>query len=559
MPTLIGPVPSDKWEREVRRQLSKQLPANWFVICNVSWAIRNEIGYVRDGQADFVVLAPELGLAVVEVKGSFSVRVGDDGKWYRRVLSRSEGDSEALIKEPPPEQANRNMHTLVNILKNELFSIPHSQFPGLYAFLVAYPNGVVEGSSDMYDSSTIITKKNLHRLGGAIKKALKARGNESLGKKFTQEIAENAVKILTNQRFRVASVDTELIATEDEESIDELTRLQFAALRGAFELPRVAISGPAGSGKTLLAIWKLSALIEEGKRAIYVCFNKSLSKSLSTRYPELSSAIFSVDSLFWSLVDDHSERSNNEFYSDILPNRVMDARAKFTSENFYDAIIIDEGQDFGDNRVIALYQLLMNSADSQWLYFSDNNQDLYGHGSHEALGAEVFFRLYHNCRNTERINAATNKVCSSDVKPMPGLPSGEIPRINVCKGNLMAKEAWALINDISPNGGAVIISPYKYEKSCMNGFNQAHGLTLTEDINMLGEPDFVFYSTIKSFKGLEARHVVFVDADQPNLSPALTDESLYVAFTRATARLDILTTNPEAESWFSSRLSSLLE
>jgi superfamily I DNA and RNA helicase len=258
-------------------------------------------------------------------------------------------------------------------------------------------------------------------------------------------------------------------------------------------------------------------------------------------------------------VDDHSERSNNEFYSDILPNRVMDARTKFTSENFYDAIIIDEGQDFGDNRVIALYQLLMNSADSQWLYFSDNNQDLYGHGSHEALGAEVFFRLYHNCRNTERINAATNKVCSSDVKPMPGLPSGEIPRINVCKGNLMAKEAWALINDISPNGGAVIISPYKYEKSCMNGFNQAHGLTLTEDINMLGEPDFVFYSTIKSFKGLEARHVVFVDADQPNLNPALTDESLYVAFTRATARLDILTTNPEAESWFSSRLSSLLE
>jgi DNA replication protein DnaC len=559
MPTLIGPVPSDKWEREVRRQLSKQLPANWFVICNVSWAIRNEIGYVRDGQADFVVLAPELGLAVVEVKGSFSVRVGDDGKWYRRVLSRSKGDSEALIKEPPPEQANRNMHTLVNILKNELFSIPHSQFPGLYAFLVAYPNGVVDGSSDMYDSSTIITKKNLHRLGGAIKKALKARGNESLGKKFTQEIAENAVKILTNQRFRVASVDTELIATEDEESIDELTRQQFAALRGAFELPRVAISGPAGSGKTLLAIWKLSALIEEGKRAIYVCFNKSLSKSLSTRYPELSSAIFSVDSLFWSLVDDHSERSNNEFYSDILPNRVMDARTKFTSENFYDAIIIDEGQDFGDNRVIALYQLLMNSADSQWLYFSDNNQDLYGHGSHEALGAEVIFRLYHNCRNTERINAATNKVCSSDVKPMPGLPSGEIPRINVCKGNLMAKEAWALINDISPNGGAVIISPYKYEKSCMNGFNQAHGLTLTEDINMLGEPDFVFYSTIKSFKGLEARHVVFVDADQPNLNPALTDESLYVAFTRATARLDILTTNPEAESWFSSRLSSLLE
>lgn len=552
MAKLIGSVPSDKWEREVRRQLSKQLPEDWFVICNVSWAIKNEIGFVRDGQADFVVLAPEFGLAVVEVKGSLNVRVGDDGQWYRRI----ENGSEVSIKEPPPEQANRNMHTLVGILKNELFSTT-SYFPGLYAFLVAYPNGIVDGPSDMYDHSTIITKKNLHRLGGAIKKAFRARGNESLGKKFSHDITEQAVKILSSQRFRVTSVDTELVANNDEKSIDELTRHQFAALRGAFELPNVSISGPAGSGKTLLAIWKLSALIEEGKNAIYVCFNRSLSKFLSNRYPEFKNFIYNVDSLFWSLVDDHSNRSNDEFYSEILPNRVMDSKDKFN--NFYDAIIIDEGQDFGETRVIALYHLLSDNSESQWLYFSDNNQDLYGHASHEATNAEVSFRLYHNCRNTERINAATNKVCRKDIKPMPGLPSGEIPRIKICKSGLMAQKAWSLINDISPDGGAVILSPYKYEKSCMHGLDKAYNLKLTEDINLLGKSGYVFYSTIKSFKGLEARHVVFVDADQPNLNPALTDESLYVAFTRATARMDIVTCNSQAELWFSEKLSSLVD
>ncbi|HAG72195.1 MAG TPA: hypothetical protein DCL66_08340, partial [Gammaproteobacteria bacterium] len=82
MPRVIGPVPSDRWEREVRRQLLKQLPENWVVICNVSWALKDDYGSVRDGQADFVVLAPELGLAVVEVKGSKLVRVDENGIWY---------------------------------------------------------------------------------------------------------------------------------------------------------------------------------------------------------------------------------------------------------------------------------------------------------------------------------------------------------------------------------------------------------------------------------------------------------------------------------------------
>ena len=84
MPRVIGPVPSDKWEKEVRRQLLKQLPDNWVVICSVSWALRNDIGAVRDGEADFVVLVPELGLAVLEVKGSKLVRVDENGIWHRQ-------------------------------------------------------------------------------------------------------------------------------------------------------------------------------------------------------------------------------------------------------------------------------------------------------------------------------------------------------------------------------------------------------------------------------------------------------------------------------------------
>ena len=551
MPRVIGSVPSDKWEREVRRQLAKQLPDSWIVICSVSYALKDGNGPVKDGEADFVILAPDLGLVVVEVKGTKSVYVGEDGTWYRRDFN----GREEQLKESPPEQANRNLYTLTKVVKDELSLGENKTFPGLHAWVVVYPNGEVEGKIDLYDDSTLITKSRMHQLGGSIRRALLSKGNESIGNKFSKELANETAKILTNQRFRIVKVDTELDANEDEDDIEELTRQQFAALRGAFELPRVAIIGPAGSGKTLLAFWKLSALLEEEKKAIFVCFNKKLAESLRFQHPDMASSIFSVDSLFWSLVDDHSGSGASGFYSTVLPERVMDS---FHSEDDkYDAIIIDEGQDFGDERIFALYELLKDNDNSQWLYFGDNKQDLYGQGTNETLGAEVTFRLYHNCRNTERINAATNKVCSGVVKPMPGVPNGEVPHVSICKVDSMALKAWDLVNELSADGGAVILSPYKLENSCMNSSRKAYSLNLTEDISKLGEPGFVFYSTIKSFKGLEARHVIFIHADKPGMNPALAEEDLYVAFTRATARLDIITTNQEAENWLSGLLNTV--
>jgi superfamily I DNA/RNA helicase len=78
-------------------------------------------------------------------------------------------------------------------------------------------------------------------------------------------------------------------------------------------------------------------------------------------------------------------------------------------------------------------------------------------------------------------------------------------------------------------------------------------LELTEDIANLGKPGYVYFSTIKSFKGLEARQVILLHADVPNRVPAFAAEDLYVACTRATGtgRLAILVSSEEASSWFS--------
>ena len=92
----------------------------------------------------------------------------------------------------------------------------------------------------------------------------------------------------------------------------------------------------------------------------------------------------------------------------------------------------------------------------------------------------------------------------------------------------------------------------------MSNSPKAYGLTLTENLREIGRPGFVFFSTIKSFKGLEAPHVVLVHADKPNASQALAEEDLYVALTRATSRIDIVTSNKGAEEWFAEQLQTLL-
>lgn len=551
MPKIHGQVGMDRWEREVRRLLADQLPRDWIVVCNVAWALPNDQNLVRDGQCDFVVLVPGLGMAVLEVKGSRSVRVGDDGIWYRQETDRRTGQvkAEVAIDEPPPEQACRNMHTLAKVVCDRL---PRQRFPGAFAFLVAYPNGRVDGPPALYDPSTVVPSQDMHRLERRIRGALEARIHQLQGSEFTADMAGRVAAIVSNAAFRIAPRDTPLDANEDVVDIDDLTRQQFAALRGAFELPRVAIVGPAGSGKTLLALWKLDALLEEGKRALYVCFNKALAEHLRLANPEMSAAIISVDRLFYQLAAIADGRKIGEnFFTEELPSLVQDVAAELPLLSMYEAIIVDEGQDFGELRLLALLDMLTPAG--QWLFFADWEQNVYKTAKQELIGAEVTFRLYHNCRNTQLVNAATNGCCKLSVVHLPGVPFGAAPIVSKGWGATAAATAWAAAHELSPEGGAIFLSPFKLENSCLASARRAYGLEVTEDIALLGKPDFIYFSTIRSFKGLEGKNVVLLHADVPGRIPALSSDDLYVACTRATGRLAIMTASEEALQWYSQR------
>src|SRR5690606_24899408 len=244
--------------------------------------------------------------------------------------------------------------------------------------------------------------------------------------------------------------------------------------------------------------------------------------------------IWNVDRLFSQFCPEQRPTQElNEYYREVLPGLVMD---RADSLNHFDAIIIDEGQDLSESQIIALHDLL--KTDAVWAFFADWKQDLYSAGNGNPIGAEVIFHLYHNCRNTIKINDTSNNFLDSNIESMPGMPEGEVPVVQYSGSQVTA--AWELAKQWAREGSIAILSPFKYENSSMHGQLKGHGLTLSQDVQDLGKANTVVFSTIKSFKGLEASCVIVIDIDIPDHNPAFSMDDLYVATTRATARLALI-------------------
>jgi hypothetical protein len=533
VPKIVGGNPPNWWENEVLKAFRQQLPSDWVVMPSVGWTVRTG-DRVSDGEADFVVLAPGLGLVVIEVKGSKEFKVDGDGIWHR--MERD--GAWTAIRKSPPEQAMGNMHTLVKVL-NEKFK--WRDFPGRYAYLVIYPQGKTDDLG-MFDESTIATQRHMNQLDSRIRNALEKRGTGHVDEDFAGTTLEKIVDQLKNRKFHVTKVDMGEDVVEDKEKIEQLTRQQFATLKGLFALPKVAVIGPAGSGKTILALWRLKAQLDEGRSAIYVCFNKNLAEALRLRNPDCAKSIWSIDKLFLSLVAGAKVPTAKDklglFFGEDLPGLVID---QMQTLHRYDAIIVDEGQDFSEYQAIALHEML--AEDGNWAFFADWRQDLYNKSSGTPIGAEVVFTLHHNCRNAQKINEASNRFSQKAVPSMPGMPEGVIPVVEVAKNQAM--RAWELAKRWNGESSIAILSPYTLPLSAMKGQTVGHGLRLSEDIKDLGAKDTVYFSTIRSFKGLEASVVIVVDLDIAGERPSFSEEDLYVASTRATTRLAMLSSRKD--------------
>ena len=205
---------------------------------------------------------------------------------------------------------------------------------------------------------------------------------------ITRKSGPHGVRFLQNLLAPVRHLRSLLgvdIQAEEAEFV-RLTEQQCRLIDFIAGAPRAAIAGCAGSGKTMLAAYKAKQLAGEGLRVLLTCFNKNLAAFLREDYlVERPSTLDIVH--FHKLAADLVRQSGQPFgpqpgedFDDYFSVRLAEQLITAVDQlgPLYDAIVVDEAQDFLENWWLPL-QFLLSEPNNGILYlFYDDNQNIYG-------------------------------------------------------------------------------------------------------------------------------------------------------------------------------------
>jgi len=176
------------------------------------------------------------------------------------------------------------------------------------------------------------------------------------------------------------------------------------------------ITGPSGSGKTLILVHKAAFLKQYNpliKSILFVCYNitlvnyiKRLLSDKKVGLGENGVEVYHFFELCSKILDEevHYEKEEREYYDDVVE---LTLAALEDKELNYDAILVDEGQDFSDEMYKVVTKLLNPNTNNLTIAL-DEDQNLYErHLTWKELGVEARGRVHkvsHVYRNTKEIS-----------------------------------------------------------------------------------------------------------------------------------------------------------
>ena len=181
------------------------------------------------------------------------------------------------------------------------------------------------------------------------------------------------------------------------------------------------IVGPSGSGKTLILVHKAAFLLKYNpdiKNLLFVCYNITLVKYIKRLLAdkevplgENGVQVFHFYQLCSEIIgeDVAYENESSEYYE------LVDQEALSNIQDYsmkYDAILVDEGQDFSDNMYKIVTALLNPKTDNLTIAL-DANQDIYRRDSSwKDVGVKARGRVHkisYAYRNTKEISDFASK------------------------------------------------------------------------------------------------------------------------------------------------------
>lgn len=510
--------PKLKGESIVYDLLSK-LEDDFYIFQNRYWIFKNKDGSRSEKETDFLLVHPQKGLLIIEVKGG--TRFSYDG----RNDQWKSGDD--ISYQNPYKKQLANSKKLPLFLKDKIPSLKNKWLNCGYA--VCFPHiDILEGNlAPFMEREVTLFRNDLNDLSTRINEIYNHYGSprdRSLGKNVVEEIKN----LITPQTEFKKSLSAEL--EDEEKTIIQLTKEQQEILDGFYRANRpILIEGPAGTGKTQLAIFQAISDIKSDKLVLFItnsqeskCYiNQEISLNINTTTDQLQ--ILTVKEIK-------------------LVQEILDV--KYNREEI--KIIIDESQQLeGDSlRKIADYTETTNIS---ILIFKDDSQK-----TNENNIQEIFqpftYTLQKIIRNTIEIFDSYKEYISPNYQVKQ--PVRHFKKVTTTSFttdeeiiNLITIAIFNMINKdkILPKNITILFSNKPSDnilKSIESSINN-YQLSLSK-FSFPIDLKTITWSTVYNFQGLENHIILLVELEPEPISETIRLRRLrYIGRSRACSILDI--------------------
>lgn len=558
-------------EREVAGKLERALPDPFRVYPNVRWTgPERPGGPAVDGEADLVVLHPDHGILVIEVKAGDPTR-DHANRWFLGSVP---------LDESPFAQAERHRHALAR----QVAALPawrtdrrppagHAvAFPAID--LASRPRGHVLLGPDVHPE-IVLDATALETPASALAWVERAfrfwRGADdratALGVDGVELIDGFLDPTYTLRRLVRGRIE------DDRPLLVDATRHQQQVIRQHRRSRRLSVVGPAGSGKSMLAAAKARALAGEGYRTLLVCFNQALATALRRDLADEPAPAGLTVTTFHRLCELVAGPAGTlpprpdpvvpAWFDRTLPDALRAAIAA-NPDDRYHAVIVDEGQDFELEWLELLLALLRDPAEDVFWVFHDPGQSLLRDDPVERLGLPPF-ELFDNLRNPGPIARLAHRFYRGGeeiVDLRDGDDAGdEVGRLTLIEAaddqavveavrrelhRLTVEEqvrAWdiVILSGRSARESAVwrrrTFGNLVLESPALNDDGTSRGLPPEEVPDESADGGVVLFETSRRYKGLDRPVVILCEL--PTDGDRL-DQLLYSGITRATTALVVI-------------------
>ncbi|WP_429408457.1 NERD domain-containing protein [Paraburkholderia sp. MM5482-R1] len=527
------------------------LPEYFVVIYSANWIYRDARGRLNEGEADFTVLSPRGGVLAVEVKGggvSFDSAIG---AWH----SVDRNGKRNAIKDPF-KQASRERHALLDQIMGH---VSWRQWAGERLTI-----GHAVMLPDIVDPSPLLGPDRQREIVGVnadiqniaqwydrVMLFWRQANDDALGAK--------GVRLIEDILCRSIEVRPVLRATVDdaEQQRLRLTANQAKVFRVIGGRRRAVVSGGAGTGKTVLAVEKAKALASSGLSVLLLCYNRPLADSLAIGLKDepliqaqsyhqlcdrrIRQAHHKGQDILKEAVEAYPGTGDQHRFDVQLPYALA-LSADVLDEKF-DAVVVDEAQDFSDEYWLGVEMLLRDQENGHLYIFIDENQALYPRKAKLPVEDEPFY-LTNNCRNTAPIHEAGYRFYQGSPIDPPELIGQEVIWSALDKveaqADAVAKRVhhWVQVEGLKREDIAVLVAkrPKGFPYDLLKQRAEATGVGWIFEVH--GKEKCVLVDTVARFKGLEAQAVVLWIGDE--VVAEANWETVYVGTTRAKTLIAIV-------------------